>query len=155
MAACSVASTVLLCTDGSDLAIEALRRGLEVLAPADRTVVATVVELANPIDVVGAGMAGGVISPDQARREEEARVAAGEHVLAETVAALGLTGAETVLLRGDPGSALCELAGELLASVIVVGTRGRGGLRRAVLGSVSDHVVRNAPCPVVTSGATA
>jgi nucleotide-binding universal stress UspA family protein len=35
---------------------------------------------------------------------------------------------------------------------MVVGTRGRGGLRRAVLGSVSDHVVRNAPCPVVVVG---
>jgi nucleotide-binding universal stress UspA family protein len=32
----------------------------------------------------------------------------------------------------------------------VLGTRGHGGLRRAVLGSVSDHVVRNCPCPVIT-----
>jgi len=34
----------------------------------------------------------------------------------------------------------------------VVGSRGRGGLKRAVLGSVSDHLVRNAPCTVVVTG---
>jgi nucleotide-binding universal stress UspA family protein len=149
-----VTSTVLLCTDGSDLALDALRRGLDVVAPPDRIVVATVVELVHPVDVVGTGMAGGVISPEQAQREDEARVAGGEHVVAATIEQLGLTGAEAVVLRGDPGSALCDLAGSLPASVIVLGTRGRGGLRRAVLGSVSDFVVRNAPCPVVTSGSS-
>jgi nucleotide-binding universal stress UspA family protein len=149
-----VVTTVLLCTDGSDLALGALRRGLEVLAPAERTVVATVVELTDPVDVVGTGMAGGVVTAEQAQLEEDARVAAGEEALAATVAALGLTDVETFVLRGDPGAALCRLAAELPASVVVLGTRGRGGLRRAVLGSVSDHVVRHAPCPVVTSGAT-
>jgi nucleotide-binding universal stress UspA family protein len=33
---------------------------------------------------------------------------------------------------------------------IVIGTEGRGGLERALLGSVADRVVRTAPCPVVT-----
>lgn len=36
---------------------------------------------------------------------------------------------------------------------IVIGTRGRGGIKRALLGSVSDYVVRNAPCPVVVTTA--
>jgi Universal stress protein family len=36
--------------------------------------------------------------------------------------------------------------------VVAVGARGRGGLRPAVLGSGSGHVVRNAPCPVLTVG---
>jgi len=48
-----------------------------------------------------------------------------------------------------------DLAHEALRDgLAVLGTRGRGGLRRAVLGSVSDHVVRNAPCPVVTRTAS-
>jgi nucleotide-binding universal stress UspA family protein len=34
---------------------------------------------------------------------------------------------------------------------VVVGSRGRGGIRRALLGSVSDYVVRNAPCSVVVT----
>ena len=57
-----------------------------------------------------------------------------------------------MILTGAPGPAVCDLATSLPASVVVMGTRGRGGLRRTVLGSVSDHVVRNAPCPVVTTG---
>jgi nucleotide-binding universal stress UspA family protein len=34
----------------------------------------------------------------------------------------------------------------------VIGTRGRGDIKRALLGSVSDYLVRNAPCPVVVVG---
>jgi nucleotide-binding universal stress UspA family protein len=41
------------------------------------------------------------------------------------------------------------LAKELGADLIVMGCRGRGGIRRAVGGSVSDAVIRNAPCPVL------
>jgi nucleotide-binding universal stress UspA family protein len=35
------------------------------------------------------------------------------------------------------------------AGLIVIGSRGRGGLRRALLGSVSDSVIRHAHCPVL------
>jgi nucleotide-binding universal stress UspA family protein len=41
------------------------------------------------------------------------------------------------------------LARELEADMIVMGCRGRGGIRRAIEGSVSDAVVRQAPCPVL------
>ena len=143
--------TLLLCTDGSTLATTALRRGLNVVATADRVVVAIVVELTHPVDVVGGGHAGGVVSPAQAQHADEASLAAGRRLLDDAVGQLALSGAETVVLDGAPGPALCELAASLPASVILLGTRGRGGIRRAVLGSVSDHVVRNAPCPVVVS----
>jgi nucleotide-binding universal stress UspA family protein len=39
------------------------------------------------------------------------------------------------------------------ASALVMGSRGRGGIKRALLGSVSDYVVRHAPCPVVITNA--
>ena len=64
---------------------------------------------------------------------------------------LGIPDAELRVLTGSPGPAICDLATELGASAIVIGSRGRGGFRRAVLGSVSDHVVRHAPCPVVVT----
>jgi nucleotide-binding universal stress UspA family protein len=43
-----------------------------------------------------------------------------------------------------------ELAGTLHADVIVMGTHGRGGFERVVLGSVAEKVLRKAPCPVMT-----
>jgi nucleotide-binding universal stress UspA family protein len=142
---------ILLCTDGSELALASLRRGLDVLATGDRIVIATVIELTSPMDVVGTGFAGGLVSPEQAMLEDEHQRAAGEQVLAETRDGLGLPAAELCVLDGAPGEALVALADELSAAVVVIGTRGRGGLRRAVLGSVSDHVVRNAHCPVVVT----
>lgn len=147
-----MAFTVLLCTDGSAVAAAALADGLGVVARPDRVVVAMAVDPFDPTLVVGTGMAGGVMSPDDARRQYQTQVDAARATLADTCAALGLTGAETEVVAGSAGPALCELAASLPASVMVMGTRGHGGLRRAVLGSVSDHVVRHAPCPVVITG---
>jgi nucleotide-binding universal stress UspA family protein len=144
-----MASAVLVCTDGSDVALAALQRGLAVVAPAERIVVATVVSFTHPGDVLGTGMAGGLLTADQAREQDAAIEVAGQRALDVTCRHLGLDGAETALVHGTPGPALCDLAVDLPAAVIVIGTRGLGGLRRAMLGSVSDHVVRNAPCPVV------
>src|SRR5829696_6119372 len=119
-----VSFTVLLCTDGSDGALSAIRRGLDVVASGDRVAVATVVELVHPVDVVGTGVAGGLLSVDEAEREDAARVAAAKQLLAETSAQVGLHDAEAIVLEGSPGPAICELAASLPASVIVLGTRG-------------------------------
>ena len=113
---------------------------------------ATVIEPVDPTLVVGTGMAGGLMSPDGAQQEYEERLAAAATSLEAARSALGLPEAVLQVLLGQPEAALCDLARSLPASVVALGTRGRGGLRRAVLGSVSDYVVRNAPCPVVTRG---
>ena len=102
--------------------------------------------------VVGTGFAGGVMSPDQQDALLEQERIAAQQVLDDTVAALGLADADTMVLTGNPGQAICDLAASLPADVIVLGTRGHGGLRRAVMGSTSDHVVRNAGCPVLVHG---
>lgn len=146
----------MLCTDGSDLATEALVAGLRVLGPAERTVVVTVVEPVDASLLLGAsGFAGGVIDEQQYAETVAAHHDAAETTLRDAVAALGLAEretVETVAIEGDPGRALCDFAAERGATVIVAGSRGRGGIKRAVLGSVSDHLVRNAPCPVLLSG---
>ena len=51
--------------------------------------------------------------------------------------------------EGEPGPAIVEAAEAEGADLIVVGTHGRNRVERVVLGSVSDHVVRTAPCPVL------
>jgi nucleotide-binding universal stress UspA family protein len=147
-----MALTVLLCTDGSQSALNALAAGIAVLGAADRTVIATVVEPGDPTLVTGTGIAAGVMSPQDFDQMEQDRATAAQATLEQAVSALNRPDAETVAVSGAPGPSLCELAAGLPASVIVMGTRGHGGIRRAVLGSVSDHVVRNAPCPVLTIG---
>jgi nucleotide-binding universal stress UspA family protein len=51
--------------------------------------------------------------------------------------------------EGEPGPAIVEAAVAEQADLIVAGTRGRNRVERLVLGSVSDHVVRHAPCPIL------
>jgi nucleotide-binding universal stress UspA family protein len=142
---------VLLCTDGSPAASRALAAGLDVLGPAERTVVATVIDPPDPSLVTGTGLAAGVMTPEEYERADADRRSAAQALLDETVRALGLDRAETMIVEGKPGPALCDLAASLPATVVAIGTHGHGGFRRAVLGSVSDHVVRNAPCPVLTT----
>jgi len=45
--------------------------------------------------------------------------------------------------------AIVHLADEIGAGLIIIGSRGLGGLRRALMGSVSDSAVRHAHCPVL------
>jgi nucleotide-binding universal stress UspA family protein len=55
-----------------------------------------------------------------------------------------------VLRPGAPDRELVTLAMDERADLVVIGTHGRGGIDRALLGSVADRVVRTAPCPVLT-----
>lgn len=57
---------------------------------------------------------------------------------------------ETRLLFGDPASEIIRLAEQENVDLIVMGTHGRSGLRRLVMGSVAEAVVRRAKCPVFT-----
>lgn len=142
----------LLCTDGSDLSVQALAAGLVVLDPGLAPVVVTVIEPSDPTLVTGTGFAGGVMTPRDLAAMDEARRAEATDTLTRVVARLDLDGtAGTRIVEGSPGQAICALADETGAAVVVIGSRGRGGLQRAVLGSVSDHVVRHAPCPVVVT----
>ena len=61
----------------------------------------------------------------------------------------GLT-VRLTLRTGAPHEEIVALATDERADLVVVGTHGRGGMNRALLGSVTDRVVRLAPCPVLT-----
>ena len=51
---------------------------------------------------------------------------------------------------GVPFEEIVKIAEEERADMIVMGTHGRGGLNRMLLGSVAERVIRLAPCPVLT-----
>jgi nucleotide-binding universal stress UspA family protein len=92
---------------------------------------------------------------EASHRETRAEGRAAAEATAEALRELNPEPArlETRVIEGDPGPALCRLAADIGASALIIGSRGRGGLKRAFLGSVSDYVVRNAPCPVIVSRA--
>ncbi|KAJ3018204.1 UNVERIFIED_CONTAM: hypothetical protein HDU68_011277 [Siphonaria sp. JEL0065] len=52
-------------------------------------------------------------------------------------------------LVGDPRKELCDVAKELKAEMFVVGTRGMGLIQKAMIGSVSDHLLHHLECPVI------
>jgi universal stress protein A len=54
------------------------------------------------------------------------------------------------LITGDPASSIVRCAQEEGVELIVMGTHGRTGLMRLLMGSVAEVVVRRAPCPVLT-----
>ena len=57
--------------------------------------------------------------------------------------------AQSHLMMGEAAREIIYLAEDLGAGLVVMGSRGRGGIRRALMGSVSDSVVRHAHCPVL------
>jgi nucleotide-binding universal stress UspA family protein len=61
---------------------------------------------------------------------------------------------EQELREGSAASVIVERAGALGADLIAMTTHGRGGLKRLVLGSVAEEVLRMAPCPVLLVRAT-
>ena len=55
-----------------------------------------------------------------------------------------------LLLEGDPVAEVLRVAQETNCDLIVLGTHGRSGLKRLLMGSVAEQIVRKAACPVLT-----
>ncbi len=148
-------TTLVVATDGSDLAIEAALSGLSLLKTADRVLVVSVVDGPDASLADDAtGHAAASMTDDELREKMRDAKAQTQAAVDTTVAALRArdalpSGIETMVVEGEPGAALCKLASDVDAVALVVGSRGRGVIKRALLGSVSDFVVRHAPCPVV------
>ena len=61
----------------------------------------------------------------------------------------GLT-VRPLMRTGAPAQEIVDLATAEHADLVIMGTHGRGGVSRVLLGSVADRVIRLAPCPVLT-----
>jgi nucleotide-binding universal stress UspA family protein len=57
---------------------------------------------------------------------------------------------ERLVVDGEPVTEILRVAGQNAADLIVMGTHGRSGLSRLLLGSVAEAVLRKATCPVLT-----
>jgi len=83
---------------------------------------------------------------EPAQLEREARELLDKQV--RRVQEAGGTVKEAHLRLGRADEEIVDLAQSLHVGLIVIGSRGHGRIRRALMGSVSDSVVRHAPCPV-------
>mgnify|MGYP001766251754 CR=1 FL=1 len=142
---------VLIGTDGSDDAIAAARTGLGLLGTPSKVTVMCVLDTPGEATAgLESGFAGGMVSDTEVDRAWSLAEQEASEALERTVAGLGTDApVEQVTRTGDAGPAICRLAEEVGADVVIVGSRGRGAIKRALLGSVSTHVTANAPCPVV------
>jgi nucleotide-binding universal stress UspA family protein len=142
---------ILLATDGSADAELALATAVDIAKSTDSELHVITAGPGNPDPVYGIHEAGlRYETYEQALEavEREAQKVLDEQV--RKVEELGGTVAEAYLSRGQRrDQAIVRRADEIGAGLIVMGSRGLGGFRRALMGSVSDSVVRHAHCPVL------
>ena len=134
---------ILIAIDGSEAAREALRTGLSLAREAGA--VATLVYVRHrPLPVLGDPFYQRSLSQELLR----SRVAMAD---AETLAATMGVAVEPEILEGQPARCVLELAAARRAGLIVVGSRGRGAIAGALLGSVSTEIVHKANRPVLVA----
>jgi nucleotide-binding universal stress UspA family protein len=138
----------LVPVDGSDVATASLEVVANSVTPGTRVVLLQVVDSPGRILMVTtpAGFNLGASNVDQAVIDsvlQEQRDAANAHLESARVrlVALGVTQVETMIADGIPGEEIVRIAAEDGFDLIVMGTHGRSGLFRSVLGSVADYVL--------------
>jgi nucleotide-binding universal stress UspA family protein len=138
---------VLCPTDLSDESMRALTYAAAVARWYDATLtVLSVVPAFDPMPVPPASLDGTVQVVYPASREEVL------DALRRVVKSAGVESLEPVLATeaGDPAGTIVDRAIAVPADLIVMGTHGRSGFERLMLGSVTEKVLRKAPCPVLT-----
>jgi nucleotide-binding universal stress UspA family protein len=111
-----------------------------------RLTVLHVVPTFEPMSVRSATLAGPVQFLYPASREE---VLAGMRRAVDTAGA-GSIDADLVADAGDPSRTISDQALAIRADLLVMGTHGRSGFERLMIGSVAEKMLRKAPCPVLT-----
>jgi nucleotide-binding universal stress UspA family protein len=102
---------------------------------------------ATDLDMVAQTLVAQEYAESEANFEQIAREVLDAEV--EKVEAAGGTVAQAHLRVGRADAEIVDLAEEIEAGLVVLGSRGLGGVKRALMGSVSHSVVRHAHCPVL------
>jgi nucleotide-binding universal stress UspA family protein len=138
---------ILLATDGSEEAAIAAHTATDVAGKTDSELHVVLVGLSAAYVGMGPPEIADIPPPRQEELDEEARRLLDAQV--KQIEADGSTVAQAHLRVGRPDEQIVALAEEIGAGLIVMGSRGLGRLRRLLMGSVSDSVVRHAHCPVL------
>ncbi|MBW2267387.1 MAG: universal stress protein [Deltaproteobacteria bacterium] len=139
---------ILVPTDFSDDASRALETAIQLAKLQSGRIVLL---HAYPIDlpITYPGFSGGALVPDEFYRELRTQADAHVAQAAQEAARSGVSVTGKAVTSPASAAIIAE-AEHLPADLIVMGTRGRTGLKHILLGSVAERVVREAPCPVLT-----
>ncbi len=134
---------ILIAVDGSELSLHAVRHALSLVQEGLRAnlVLANVQEAATLYEMV--------VAHDPLVLQEVSQ-GAGTHQLAAAQALAKAAGVEfeSVVESGDPANSLLDIAERFEVDAIIVGAKGHGNLRGALMGSVSQQLVNSCPLPV-------
>lgn len=138
---------IVVATGGSEWSDHALRYALD-FAAAYRVGEVIVVYVVPPTAKVTVDPMGMVVLPPT---PDVTATSTGEEVLAraEAEARIRQVPCRTVLREGPVAEEIVRVATEERADLLVVGSRGLKGIRRLLLGSISNEVAVKAPCPVL------
>lgn len=137
---------ILLPTDASDAVRPAVDAALE-LAEIHDAALHVLYVVDQPASVSGAGEGVPALDDILDQLEDEGQEATGAVAAEARERGIETT---TAVRRGEPRDDILAYADEHGADLIVIGTHGRTGVKRALLGSVAEGVVRHAEVPVLT-----
>lgn len=148
---------ILVPLDGSRLSGQALSYAIDIAKRYQSKVIvmrvvppATVVPSSTATEI-GIDPAAARIAVQSARIQDRAHVVRARKYLQRKLRAItgrGIEGAYHIAV-GEPGKSIIRHSAEAKVDLIVMMTSGRGGLKRAILGSVADEVARKAGAPVL------
>jgi nucleotide-binding universal stress UspA family protein len=147
---------ILLATDGSSEAELATRTAVDLSQQTNSElhlihvldIVPTALLYPEVTDPEGVELPDPILVEDIERQaERRGREMLDEEV--ERVRSAGGTVAQAHLMMGDAAREIVYLAEDIEAGLVVMGSRGRGGIKRTLMGSVSDSVVRHVHCPML------
>lgn len=138
--AASVFDTIVIATDGSESVRRAVSVALDLAERFDATVHALYVVDEGEVES----------SPEQVREEMRAALDDSGQAALEDVESAADRPVRTAARQGRPATEIREYATEHDADMVAMGTRGRHGENRFLIGSVAERVVRTCPVPVLT-----
>jgi nucleotide-binding universal stress UspA family protein len=138
--------TILLATDGSPASEPASDQAIDLATQVNaRLLVVSVLGASSRPSEASTGATG---SAGQALADSRDSLTTKAQGIVQRAKAAGAD-ATFLVWEGDAGEAIVAAADSEKADLIVVGSHGRSGVSRFFIGSVSDHVVRHAHCPVM------
>jgi nucleotide-binding universal stress UspA family protein len=139
----------IIATDGSAQAVDAALVAERLLHPdVEFLIVAVVPEPEDPLQSAG-GIEGPLVTEEEAEKMTSEAAASGQEAILRTARTVHEPMTAQLLRDDDPATALCRLAEDQQADVLVIGASEKGLLERIFQGSVMRSLVKHAPCPVL------